>query len=251
VPASFQPRQAPFSCRAAALNRAITHRNSPAGSTMGTTTRAVGSVVCARGLACSRWGDDRSSMLTAGRCAVHPLDCTLSHQPSPPLLHRSPTKPKQCTDDSNYVGEYAKGKRHGYGVYSFPNGDQYTGEYEEDLPQGYGVYVFASGQKYEGHWEKGKKHGWSIYTVETGWWGCGLVARGRGGSNCVGWLGLGSGNNAPRLQTKHRSAMGWKLAGGEACLGASSTYRHRGGGRTTRSRAGPSCRRRSPSPRGG
>lgn len=41
----------------------------------------------------------------------------------------------QCTDDSNYVGDYRRGKRHGYGVYSFPNGDQYMGEYEDDIPQ--------------------------------------------------------------------------------------------------------------------
>lgn len=41
----------------------------------------------------------------------------------------------QCTDDSNYCGDYVHGKRHGYGVYSFPNGDQYEGEYEEDIPQ--------------------------------------------------------------------------------------------------------------------
>jgi hypothetical protein len=33
------------------------------------------------------------------------------------------------------VGEYAHGKRHGHGVYSFPNGDMYSGEYAEDLPQ--------------------------------------------------------------------------------------------------------------------
>ena len=33
------------------------------------------------------------------------------------------------------MGQYAHGKRHGYGVYSFPNGDMYSGEYEEDLPQ--------------------------------------------------------------------------------------------------------------------
>jgi hypothetical protein len=71
-------------------------------------------------------------------------------------------------DDSNYIGDYQRGKRHGYGVYSFPNGDQYLGEYEDDIPTGYGVYVFGSGQKYEGRWEKGKKHGWSVYTVETG-----------------------------------------------------------------------------------
>jgi hypothetical protein len=41
----------------------------------------------------------------------------------------------QCTDDSNYCGQYRHGKRHGYGVYSFPNGDQYLGEYEDDIPQ--------------------------------------------------------------------------------------------------------------------
>jgi hypothetical protein len=41
----------------------------------------------------------------------------------------------QCTDDSNYCGQYRRGKRHGYGVYSFPNGDQYLGEYEDDIPQ--------------------------------------------------------------------------------------------------------------------
>jgi hypothetical protein len=41
----------------------------------------------------------------------------------------------QCKDDSNYVGDYRRGKRHGYGVYSFPNGDQYLGEYEDDIPQ--------------------------------------------------------------------------------------------------------------------
>ncbi len=45
----------------------------------------------------------------------------------------------QCTDDSNYVGQYSAGKRSGYGVYSFPNGDQYLGEYALDMPHGYGV----------------------------------------------------------------------------------------------------------------
>jgi hypothetical protein len=107
-----------------------------------------------------------------------------------------PAPPRQCTDDSNYCGQYWRGKRHGLGVYSFANGDQYLGEYGDDIPhvswvgffyrvqrcssrtsrqhlmphetQGFGEYVFISGQRYQGCWEKGKKHGWSIYTVETG-----------------------------------------------------------------------------------
>ena len=78
----------------------------------------------------------------------------------------------QCTDDSNYVGEYQRGKRHGHGVYSFPNGDCYVGQYADDLPHGHGVYHFASGQRYEGNWQQGKKHGWSIYTVDNGAAGC-------------------------------------------------------------------------------
>ena len=60
--------------------------------------------------------------------------------------HTPPPCSLQCTDDSNYVGEYARGKRHGYGVYSFPNGDQYTGEYEEDLPQVGGQVVAHQAQ---------------------------------------------------------------------------------------------------------
>jgi len=40
----------------------------------------------------------------------------------------------QCTDDSNYCGQYRRGKRHGYGVYNFPNGDRYMGEYDDDIP---------------------------------------------------------------------------------------------------------------------
>lgn len=54
--------------------------------------------------------------------------------PAPAAANALPPPP-QCTDDSNYVGEYAHGKRHGHGVYSFPNGDMYSGEYAEDLPQ--------------------------------------------------------------------------------------------------------------------
>lgn len=61
----------------------------------------------------------------------------LSHRHTHTRTQNTQSNPRnrQCTDDSNYVGEYARGKRQGYGVYSFPNGDMYSGEYEDDLPQ--------------------------------------------------------------------------------------------------------------------
>ena len=75
---------------------------------------------------------------------------------------------QQCTDESNFVGDYQAGKRHGWGTYTFPNGDRYMGQYQEDMPHGYGVYIFASGQTYEGEWQMGRKNGWCIYTVDSG-----------------------------------------------------------------------------------
>lgn len=66
---------------------------------------------------------------------------------------------QQCTDGSNYVGQYKEAKREGYGVYTFHNGDCYLGTYKQDLPNGLGVYLFEKGQKYMGEWESGKKHG--------------------------------------------------------------------------------------------
>lgn len=75
---------------------------------------------------------------------------------------------QQCMDNSNYAGQYSQGLRHGFGAYSFPNGDRYLGQCDSDVPHGYGTYLFASGQAYEGQWAHGKKHGWSVYTVEAG-----------------------------------------------------------------------------------
>ena len=49
----------------------------------------------------------------------------------------------QCTDESNYVGDYTRGKRNGHGVYTFPNGDKYAGE--RDVRRGCGRTRVAYG----------------------------------------------------------------------------------------------------------
>ena len=64
------------------------------------------------------------------------------------------------------VGDYVRGRREGYGVYVFPNGDRYEGECSGDLPDGHGVYRFqVSGAICEGTWRAGAKHGWFVITV--------------------------------------------------------------------------------------
>jgi hypothetical protein len=73
---------------------------------------------------------------------------------------------QQCTDGSNFVGGYCRGRRAGLGIYSFPNGDRYEGECAGDAPHGRGVYRFADcGAVYEGGWAAGAKHGWCVFSV--------------------------------------------------------------------------------------
>ena len=38
-------------------------------------------------------------------------------------------------------GSFSNGKRHGQGVYLYPNGDIYQGEWIEDLKSGFGIFI--------------------------------------------------------------------------------------------------------------
>ena len=52
-----------------------------------------------------------------------------------------------------YVGEFADGKRHGTGVYTFPAESQfekYDGEWEDDRPNGAGTKTLKNGEKFTG-----------------------------------------------------------------------------------------------------
>ena len=46
-----------------------------------------------------------------------------------------------------YQGETKDGKRHGRGVYLYPNGDMYDGEWRKSRKYGRGVYRYANGQR--------------------------------------------------------------------------------------------------------
>lgn len=44
---------------------------------------------------------------------------------------------------ATYVGEFKDGKKHGYGVKTWPNGEQYIGQFANDAKNGFGVYKWA------------------------------------------------------------------------------------------------------------
>lgn len=43
-----------------------------------------------------------------------------------------------------YEGEYVKGKREGYGTYTFPDGEKYEGQWFQDQQHGKGIYYFRT-----------------------------------------------------------------------------------------------------------
>ena len=82
-------------------------------------------------------------------------------------------------DGDKYVGEYKNSKRDGNGTYTYAsgsnNGDKYVGEWKNDNMDGTGTYTWAGGEKYVGPWKNDERHGYGTYThasgtIETGEW---------------------------------------------------------------------------------
>ena len=51
-----------------------------------------------------------------------------------------------------YIGEFYKGRRHGYGVYQWAGGDMWYGYYSEGYRNGYGMLVKPDYHVYYGRW---------------------------------------------------------------------------------------------------
>jgi hypothetical protein len=63
-----------------------------------------------------------------------------------------------------YIGDFIKGMREGYGKYRFKNGDTYEGEWRDNIIHGHGKYTWVWDNKStEGYWNNGKKEGMHIY----------------------------------------------------------------------------------------
>lgn len=50
-----------------------------------------------------------------------------------------------------FEGDFIKGKRHGYGVLIWRNGERYEGDWLGDMRMGQGTQFFKNGNKYIGH----------------------------------------------------------------------------------------------------
>jgi hypothetical protein len=59
----------------------------------------------------------------------------------------------------DYEGNMLDGRRHGYGVMRFQNGNIYAGAWCDDLFEGAGRYVWADGRTYEGQFKRDKMQG--------------------------------------------------------------------------------------------
>lgn len=58
------------------------------------------------------------------------------------------------------IGDWDDDVKHGYGTYTYINGDTYEGEWNNNLRHGQGTYTYSSsGVKYVGSWVNGRREG--------------------------------------------------------------------------------------------
>lgn len=63
----------------------------------------------------------------------------------------------------SYLGEWKAGKRHGFGIHKFANGDMYEGDWKAGSFHDRGKYTYANGDQFCGIWEGGIKAHGSFY----------------------------------------------------------------------------------------
>jgi hypothetical protein len=68
-----------------------------------------------------------------------------------------------------YVGQFKKHLRSGYGILTYVTGDTYDGQWREDEPHGVGVRTWPDGARYEGQFYDGMRHGRGIFICGQGY----------------------------------------------------------------------------------
>jgi radial spoke head protein 1 len=66
----------------------------------------------------------------------------------------------------SYDGNFVEGKRTGYGVYTYANGDKYEGDWIDNQKDGIGKLFYTETGEYFGRFENGKRHGEGVFTYK-------------------------------------------------------------------------------------
>ena len=75
---------------------------------------------------------------------------------------------KSADGTKEYVGNWERGLRCGWGVLTHPVGEQYVGEFASGKMEGVGELVSSNGDRYEGNFLNGKYHGLGKFTKSNG-----------------------------------------------------------------------------------
>ena len=67
-----------------------------------------------------------------------------------------------------YEGDWENGLRHGFGKFTWNNGDTYSGVWDNDKRHGQGIYIWNDGSKYKGNYSHGIRSGYGIYYYTNG-----------------------------------------------------------------------------------
>eukprot|EP01117_Protostelium_nocturnum_P008031 TRINITY_DN2859_c1_g1_i1.p1 TRINITY_DN2859_c1_g1~~TRINITY_DN2859_c1_g1_i1.p1 ORF type:complete len:673 (+),score=237.55 TRINITY_DN2859_c1_g1_i1:157-2175(+) len=78
-------------------------------------------------------------------------------------------KSEEYPNGDRYVGTFdSKGRRHGKGIYTTPNGDVYDGGFYEGDREGQGVWTLSDGTRYEGQFQYGWANGHCVKVSPNG-----------------------------------------------------------------------------------
>jgi hypothetical protein len=58
---------------------------------------------------------------------------------------------------NNIIINLNNNKKHGKGIYTFPDGSKYDGDWEDNKKHGKGIFTWFDGSKYEGYYKNDKK----------------------------------------------------------------------------------------------
>ena len=70
--------------------------------------------------------------------------------------------------DGKYVGQIKNGEPHGYGVFTYQNGERYEGEWKDGKRHGKGKYLDEDGREFKGEWKDGGGEGKGTITWKNG-----------------------------------------------------------------------------------